>query len=596
MGSFFAKGENDSDLVEQAVESTCLSFDVKVATSSLELRLSAETRKNIESCSKFEAEKKVVFEFELLDNFGDKVTQNNIKDVKIHGRLKPPGYEAVNVNRKDKNSNFYLIEFVPVLRGKRELNLKIGEKPVKDCPICFEVVQTSQPSPEVSQIETENANSKPVVEKVEEECKESIMYFLNRFFDDEPAFEGEDITLVLPLASIGDHFLDAQNEQSQTESVLHNMQIQIDDQEAKIENFEISGDTLSLMLNSGTHSGKKLIKVAYRRELIDTILLNVVGIKELEKERFKSVKLPNNNGNTKHFGIKCEGFKKRHVKGPDNSHIDKINRVFSIIEGEKILNSTDISETNESIEISFSGLSSTEIETAKEIRKLILTILRGQHFRSQAWQFDEKRSKWQKRAETAYDNEEHEKASFSREIKEKYQALMCQAHEKACELIFYFHNYKRNQSEIDLHGLLVANEKSVEDYRQQLQQDRRYRDDEALIDKLIKKKRDSDNEAIKKLQERLDEFDLEKAREQHSTWLEIIVGAGHHSKGNRQKIKPAVEEFLKTKKQDYRVADKGNFLYSTVTLGPPLVFYSSPTPLISLIILPCLNFQFCSYF
>ena len=423
MGSFFAKGENDSDLVEQAVESTCLSFDVKVATSSLELRLSAETRKNIESCSKFEAEKKVVFEFELLDNFGDKVTQNNIKDVKIHGRLKPPGYEAVNVNRKDKNSNFYLIEFVPVLRGKRELNLKIGEKPVKDCPICFEVVQTSQPSPEVSQIETENANSKPVVEKVEEECKESIMYFLNRFFDDEPAFEGEDITLVLPLASIGDHFLDAQNEQSQTESVLHNMQIQIDDQEAKIENFEISGDTLSLMLNSGTHSGKKLIKVAYRRELIDTILLNVVGIKELEKERFKSVKLPNNNGNTKHFGIKCEGFKKRHVKGPDNSHIDKINRVFSIIEGEKILNSTDISETNESIEISFSGLSSTEIETAKEIRKLILTILRGQHFRSQAWQFDEKRSKWQKRAETAYDNEEHEKASFSREIKEKYQAL-----------------------------------------------------------------------------------------------------------------------------------------------------------------------------
>ena len=34
----------------------------------------------------------------------------------------------------------------------------------------------------------------------------------------------------------------------------------------------------------------------------------------------------------------------------------------------------------------------------------------------------------------------------------------------------------------------------------------------------------------RKLRERLDDYDMEKAEEEGETWLEIIVGSGHHSK------------------------------------------------------------------
>ena len=62
----------------------------------------------------------------------------------------------------------------------------------------------------------------------------------------------------------------------------------------------------------------------------------------------------------------------------------------------------------------------------------------------------------------------------------------------------------------------------------------------------------------RKLQERLDAYDLEKAIEEDEPWLEIIVGAGHHSNVNeRQKIRPKVEEYLQERDMEFSPVNKG---------------------------------------
>ena len=64
----------------------------------------------------------------------------------------------------------------------------------------------------------------------------------------------------------------------------------------------------------------------------------------------------------------------------------------------------------------------------------------------------------------------------------------------------------------------------------------------------------------RKLQQKLRTYNVRKAREVGEPWLEIIVGAGHHSKGKvkeRQKIRPKVEEYLKGKKIKFSPVNKG---------------------------------------
>ena len=60
----------------------------------------------------------------------------------------------------------------------------------------------------------------------------------------------------------------------------------------------------------------------------------------------------------------------------------------------------------------------------------------------------------------------------------------------------------------------------------------------------------------RKLEERLENYDLEKAQKDGEPWLEIIVGSGHHSKV-RQKIRPKVEEFLIERQLDFSPVNRG---------------------------------------
>jgi hypothetical protein len=68
-------------------------------------------------------------------------------------------------------------------------------------------------------------------------------------------------------------------------------------------------------------------------------------------------------------------------------------------------------------------------------------------------------------------------------------------HDAACEEFFQFFNAERGQSEIDLHGLLVVDEKKLRDYERQLRSRGRMSSDE--VDKKIQEERDHGNEAIR---------------------------------------------------------------------------------------------------
>ena len=63
----------------------------------------------------------------------------------------------------------------------------------------------------------------------------------------------------------------------------------------------------------------------------------------------------------------------------------------------------------------------------------------------------------------------------------------------------------------------------------------RRNDNRVDVDAIIRRCRLESDEAIRKLKEKLDKFNLEKSIKNNTPWLEIIVGAGHHSRKNEQK-------------------------------------------------------------
>jgi DNA-binding transcriptional MerR regulator len=88
------------------------------------------------------------------------------------------------------------------------------------------------------------------------------------------------------------------------------------------------------------------------------------------------------------------------------------------------------------------------------------------------------------------------------------------------------------------------------------------------VDKIIDEWRSESDEAIRKLEEKLKSFD----QEEPPPWLEIIVGAGRHSREkNKQNIRPKVEQFLKKRNLEFALVNKGSLV---VTFQP----YSGPEP------------------
>ena len=143
-----------------------------------------------------------------------------------------------------------------------------------------------------------------------------------------------------------------------------------------------------------------------------------------------------------------------------------------------------------------------EIESKiREFRDILLHLLRATYYREQAFELDKDRETWKERASKNYrrikEGESIDKdcPRVCSQIKEKYAVLMQRYHNAACEEFFQFFNAERGESEIDLHGLLVVDEKKLRDYERQLCFRGRMSLDE--VNQKIKKERDNGNEAIR---------------------------------------------------------------------------------------------------
>ena len=194
----------------------------------------------------------------------------------------------------------------------------------------------------------------------------------------------------------------------------------------------------------------------------------------------------------------------------------------------------------------------------RKVKNLLDSLLEARHYRRLAGELDKKRVHWKNKATSAYESSMGQEAKICSGTKTEFGSRMNESNRRACDAIFAFYNDNRSQSEIDLHGLYVSDEHELKRLKRQKV---RQMGECKASEEVARIRKDSD-EAIRKLQERLNMFDHDKAINDGTPWLEIIVGAGKHSRDNRQKIRPKVEKFLRNR-QDlpaYQLLRKGSLL------------------------------------
>lgn len=195
-----------------------------------------------------------------------------------------------------------------------------------------------------------------------------------------------------------------------------------------------------------------------------------------------------------------------------------------------------------------------DAEECEQIYQLLALYIKGMHYRNEATKFNRKREEWKAKAVQESEAGNGQKSSECKSIKKQYSKLMDDAHKNASNALFEFFNKRRPSilREIDLHGQLVADEDKLEEYRKQLLG--KYSEGEANA-KVVKARYKMD-EALR----HLEKADVERSRGRD--WLEIIVGAGEHSEDKRQRIRPKVETFLRSRENPilFKECNKGSLL------------------------------------
>jgi hypothetical protein len=204
--------------------------------------------------------------------------------------------------------------------------------------------------------------------------------------------------------------------------------------------------------------------------------------------------------------IVCYGVKRNDIIGSDYAHLNNIKRVCELDNDPKV-------ETCEVDEPIRADLIRTVVEIPldeiankiQKCRNILLHLIRATYYRKEAFKIDEAREDWKERASEKYhkieegENIDKNLPHFCSQIKEKYARRMRTYHDAACDEFFEFFNAERDQSEIDLHGLLVVDDKKLRDYERQLLRRSRDRMSLAQVQNKIEKERDHGNEAIRYL-------------------------------------------------------------------------------------------------
>lgn len=343
---------------------------------------------------------------------------------------------------------------------------------------------------------------------------------------------------------------------------------------------------------------------------------------------------------TGNYHLVCKNATKHDIMGADFAHVNNIKRVLQ----QKDRLQIEETSSQTSIILDHCNVSSHLLPACK---KVVLHLLRGLYYRKKASEAARVRMDWKKRIDDldeiliSSSRNSSPTLKFCKYFKDYYGNLMNRYNREACDELFSFFNFDRDESEVDLHGLLVANEEKLELLRlnllagnlsddeihniirecrlegnkysggklkslkkdllagrlspydvQQfieschsqsrgvnermldiLEQDllrRCNRSNE--VEQFIERCRTESDEAIRKLEETLENFNLENAAEKNSPWIEIIVGAGHHSKRKeKQNIRPKVEKFLKERGNTFTPVNKGSLVVTFVK-------YSGPQP------------------
>jgi hypothetical protein len=323
----------------------------------------------------------------------------------------------------------------------------------------------------------------------------------------------------------------------------------------------------------------------------------------------------------------CKDTKRDEILGSTSgfAHINNITRVL------KLKDALIVHEIQaDNVVIDLSNVRSDSRHICKE---LVQHLLRGLYYRRKASDAAAVRMEWKNRIDILAKlagNAQLQSIKSCIILKDYFGALMNRYNRDACDELFAFFNFQREVCEVDLHGLYVANEKKLEQLRVDMlhgkamnkeidnilqkcvsfngirNRDIKYdllngkfsphelKDFMALcrsngvrleklkeleknllrraeVDGIIEKFRSESNEAIRKLEITLESFDIDKAIKNNTPWLEIIVGAGHHSKNNEQSSRPKVEKFLKERNLEFAPVNKGLLVVTFLS-------YSGPEP------------------
>ena len=229
-----------------------------------------------------------------------------------------------------------------------------------------------------------------------------------------------------------------------------------------------------------------------------------------------------------------------------------IKRVLNV-HGEVKLNERRFGDETKIFKIKFgTNVLQEFLETCREA---VLHLLRGTHYRTKASESGNHRFMWKKRIEILegrkFPNvldpygalESAQSIQWTihqrRIERDTYGDLMNQYNRQACEEFFAFFNYEREENEVDLHGLLVADEQYAHLRKNLIHK----KLSDLTIEKVICRSRWEGDEAIRKLEEKLDTFDFDTSKKNEQRWIEIVVGAGNYSRED-QKTRSKVERFL----------------------------------------------------
>ena len=331
----------------------------------------------------------------------------------------------------------------------------------------------------------------------------------------------------------------------------------------------------------------------------------------------------------------CRNTKKYDVTGADFAHINNIKRAL------QLKDRVDVHEFGDEATVII-DLNDVQTHHHPICKELVQHLLAGLYYRKKASEAARIRMRWKEilmilAKSLSVSLERSPSLKLCKFFKGYFGQLMNRYNRAAANELFDFFNFQRDKSEVDLHGLFVADEKRLElqrldmlrgsldddqidavferckiksfkglkkqalkkelmkgemsedeikdfiercqhyirdkslleDFQQDLLE-RRARKNNVLA--IIDEWRSESDEAIRFLKPKLDNFDHEEAIANNTPWLEIIVGAGHHSRvKNEQNIRPKVEKLLKERKLEFTPVNKGSLVVTFQS-------YSGPEP------------------